>query len=89
MKCRDTRSKVCALAYRISLLVGEELMPVSDEEPKITNARLIHVRIVDFIEDSVTMREPVRREHQPRIQSSLESAPVLYSIPFDHRFDFI
>ena len=45
-------------ARRIALLLGEEALPVGDDEAEIPRARVIDARIVDLVQDAVAEREP-------------------------------
>ena len=42
----------------VALDLGEESVPVGDDEPEIADASLVNARIVDFIDDAVTDGEP-------------------------------
>lgn len=44
--------------FAIALDLGEQSIPVSDDEPEIADASLINARIVDFIDDAVADGEP-------------------------------
>ena len=42
----------------VALDLGEESVPVGDDEPEIADASLVNARIVDFVDDAVTDGEP-------------------------------
>ena len=57
-ECRHTIGQRVKFRVAVAFLFREESRSIRDDQPHVSDARLVNAGIVDFIEDSMAQREP-------------------------------